>query len=173
MTKNNRNLFIGAFVIIGAGAYMVYKFATKAKPNIIDTTDVVKDEVKDEVKTTTNSVKDTIKKITNVVVKPKLGVASYPLKKGSKGSNVVTLQNWLNKNGYAEPNLIPDGDFGAKTETAVRNMQMNPNTKAISDYIQGKSFSVNTSDPIFGNVWNANNFDYGQISIDFFSKFIM
>jgi hypothetical protein len=29
MKKNNRNLFIGAFAVIGIGAYFVYKFVTK------------------------------------------------------------------------------------------------------------------------------------------------
>ena len=32
MKKSNRNLFIGAFAIIGIGGYLVYRFATKAKP---------------------------------------------------------------------------------------------------------------------------------------------
>lgn len=42
------------------------------------------------------------------------------LKNGSKGSDVTTLQNALNKLGYG---LAADGIFGAKTEAAVRDFQ--------------------------------------------------
>lgn len=42
------------------------------------------------------------------------------LKIGNKGTEVKTLQTLLNKNGYA---LTIDGDFGSKTDTAVRDFQ--------------------------------------------------
>jgi hypothetical protein len=42
------------------------------------------------------------------------------LQRGSKGSAVSELQTILNKNGY---NLSVDGDFGEKTEAAVRDYQ--------------------------------------------------
>lgn len=42
------------------------------------------------------------------------------LKKGSKGSDVTTLQELLNKNGYT---LDVDGVFGSKTQAAVRDYQ--------------------------------------------------
>lgn len=42
------------------------------------------------------------------------------LKRGSKGEDVKSLQNALNKLGYG---LAVDGDFGAKTETAVLKFQ--------------------------------------------------
>jgi hypothetical protein len=143
MTKNKK-LFLGAFAVIGVGAYLVYRYISKTK--------------KGEALTYTESVKDDVKSATSTIVKTVLPVASYPLKNGSKGSNVQMLQNWLNKNGYASPKLVADGVFGAKTESAVRNMQENPNQKAIYDYISSNAFST--------------NFVYGQISLEFFTKFV-
>ena len=143
MTKNKK-LFLGAFAVIGVGAYLVYRYISKTK--------------KGEALTYTESVKDDVKSATSTIVKTVLPVASYPLKNGSKGSNVQMLQNWLNKNGYASPKLVADGVFGAKTESAVRNMQENPNQKAIYDYISGNAFST--------------NFVYGQVSLEFFTKFV-
>ncbi len=143
MTKNKK-LFLGAFAVIGVGAYLVYRFISKTK--------------KGETLTYPESVKQDVKGATSTIVSAVLPVASYPLKNGSKGSNVITLQNWLNKNGYAQPNLTPDGVFGAKTESAVRNMQEYPNQKAIADYISSNSFST--------------NFVYGQVSLEFFTKFV-
>jgi hypothetical protein len=143
MTKNKK-LFLGAFAVIGVGAYLVYRYISKTK--------------KGEALTYTESVKDDVKSATSNIVSAVLPVAPYPLKNGSNGSNVITLQNWLNKNGYAQPNLIPDGFFGAKTESAVRKMQEYPNQKAIADYISGNAFST--------------NFVYGQVSLEFFTKFV-
>lgn len=143
MTKNKK-LFFGAFGLIALGSYLVYRYSVKTK--------------KGEKLTYTESVKEDVKDATNVVVNTVLPVASYPLKKGSKGSNVVVLQKWLNDNGYAEPKLVTDGIFGAKTESAVRNMQEYANQKAISDYITSLAFSP--------------NFAYGQVSQEFFTKFV-
>lgn len=143
MTKNKK-LFLGAFAVIGVGAYLVYRFISKTK--------------KGETLTYPESVKQDVKGATSTIVSAVLPVAPYPLKNGSNGSNVITLQNWLNKNGYAQPNLIPDGFFGAKTESAVRKMQEYPNQKAIADYISGNAFST--------------NFVYGQVSLEFFTKFV-
>ena len=42
------------------------------------------------------------------------------LKKGSKGDDVIALQHLLNVEGYK---VTIDGDFGAKTETAVKMLQ--------------------------------------------------
>jgi hypothetical protein len=144
MTKNKK-LFFGAFAVIGVGAYLVYKFATKQK-TIANEMVVSGEQYQPE----TQAVKTVVEKI--------LPVASYPLKKGSYGSNVVTLQKWLNNNGYASPKLVTDGSFGAKTESAVRNMQEFPNQKAIADYISNLAFST--------------NFAYGQVSLEFFTKFV-
>ena len=143
MTKNKK-LFLGAFAVIGVGAYLVYRYISKTK--------------KGETLTYPESVKQDVKDATSTVVNTVLPVASYPLKKGSYGSNVVMLQKWLNDNGYASPKLTTDGIFGAKTETAVRNMQEYANQKAIVDYISASAFST--------------NFAYGQVSYEFFAKFV-
>ena len=55
------------------------------------------------------------------------------LKIGSKGSNVVKLQNLLKLHGY---NIIVDGDFGSKTENFVEDFQDRNNLN--SDGIVGK-----------------------------------
>lgn len=56
------------------------------------------------------------------------------LKKGSKGESVKWLQYSLNKYGYG---LAIDGDFGVKTETAVKDFQKNHGL--IVDGIAGKN----------------------------------
>jgi len=38
------------------------------------------------------------------------------LRKGSSGSQVMELQNGLNSMGFANPALVADGKFGAKTD---------------------------------------------------------
>ncbi len=143
MTKNNK-LFLGAFVLIGTGAYLVYRFVTKTKSgqNLS-----YADSVKEDVKSATNTIKDVV-----------LPVASFPLKNGSKGSNVVTLQKWLNNKGYASPKLVTDGIFGAKTETAVKLMQDKPYEKSIYDYLQSA-------------IWDKG-YSVGEVSKDFYDKFV-
>lgn len=56
------------------------------------------------------------------------------IKKGSKGESVKWLQYELNKHGYK---LTVDGDFGAKTEAAVRDFQSK--NKLVVDGIVGKN----------------------------------
>lgn len=56
------------------------------------------------------------------------------IKKGSKGESVKWLQYELNKHGYK---LSVDGDFGAKTEAAVRDFQSK--NKLVVDGIVGKN----------------------------------
>lgn len=56
------------------------------------------------------------------------------LKKGSKGESVKWLQYELNKHGYK---LNVDGDFGVKTEAAVKDFQKNH--RLIIDGIAGKN----------------------------------
>ena len=53
---------------------------------------------------------------------PVYAIGPFPgtLKLGSKGNNVVKIQKKLNLNGYP---LVADGDFGAKTESAVKKLQ--------------------------------------------------
>jgi lysozyme family protein len=140
----NKKLFYGAFAVIGLGAYLVYRFISKTKSGEQLT---YAESVKQDVNTATNTIKDIV-----------LPVASYPLKNGSKGSNVVTLQKWLNDKGYASPKLVTDGIFGAKTESAIKLMQETPYEKTISDYISKAQF---TSD-----------YSFGQVSQDFYQKFV-
>ena len=140
----DKKLFWGAFAVIGVGAYLIYSFISKTK--------------KGQTLSYTDSVKEDVKGATSAVTNMVLPVASYPLKNGSKGSNVVTLQKWLNDNGYANPKLTTDGIFGAKTESAVRNMQENANTRAIYDYVNN-------------SMWTTD-FAYGAVSQDLFTKFV-
>lgn len=56
------------------------------------------------------------------------------IKKGSKGESVKWLQYELNKRGYK---LSVDGDFGAKTEAAVKDFQSK--NKLVVDGIVGKN----------------------------------
>lgn len=147
MKKNNRNLFIGAFAVIGVGAYLVYRFISKKQQNNMNFGTTTG--------TTTSTTAGSGSNSTNITTQTSLPVASYPLKKGSKGSNVVTLQKWLNDNGYASPKLVTDGDFGAKTESAVKQMQIYANDKRIIDY----------------NLWNSD-YKNGQITKDFYDIFV-
>ena len=55
-------------------------------------------------------------------VKPPVSAALPTLRKGSKGDAVKTLQTALNKAGTSSK-LTVDGDFGAKSETAVKAFQ--------------------------------------------------
>jgi hypothetical protein len=143
MTKNKK-LFLGAFGLIALGSYLVYRYISKTK--------------KGKNLTYGESVKEDVKGATDTIVSAVLPVAPFPLKNGSKGSNVIVLQKWLNDKGYASPKLVTDGIFGAKTESAVRNMQEFPNQKAIADYISN-------------GIWSTG-FAYGKISQEFYTKFI-
>lgn len=138
----NKKLFFGAFGIIALGSYLVYRFYSKTKSG--------------QQLSYTESVKQDVNTATNTITQTVLPVASYPLKMGSKGSNVATLQKWLNDNGYANPKLVPDGAFGAKTESAVKQMQANANDKKIMDY----------------NAW-SKDYNYGQITKDFYQIFVI
>lgn len=148
MTKNKK-LFFGAFAVIGVGAYLVYKFATKSK--------IVGTKLSGEKSKEGENAKEETKPKT--IVDKVLPVASYPLKKGSTGSNVITLQKWLNDKGYASPKLVPDGSFGTKTENAVKSMQETPYEKNILDYIKKAMFSA--------------NYSYGEVSKDFYDIFVV
>ena len=138
----NKKLFFGAFGIIALGSYLVYRFYSKTKSGQQLS---YAESVKQDVNTATNTITQTV-----------LPVASYPLKVGSKGSNVVTLQKWLNDNGYANPKLVSDGAFGTKTESAVKQMQEYPNDKKIIDY----------------NAW-SKDYKNGQITKDFYQIFVI
>ena len=47
------------------------------------------------------------------------------LQRGSRGPEVVKLQQELNRQLFPSPNLTPDGDFGGLTDRAVRAFQRN------------------------------------------------
>ena len=64
---------------------------------------------------------DVAKEINNAIV-------NYPvLRKGDKGDDVKTMQSKLNEFGY---NLVADGDFGNKTEIALKDFQSKNNLTA-------------------------------------------
>jgi hypothetical protein len=138
----NKKLIYSAIAVIGVGAYLIYSYFSKNKKGQSYT-----ESVKEDVQGAIGSVKQTI-----------LPLASYPLKNGSKGSNVIVLQKWLNDKGYASPKLVTDGIFGAKTENGVKLMQETPFEKAIADY---NSKAIWTTD-----------YKSGQITKDFYDKFI-
>jgi hypothetical protein len=123
----NKTVYIISFSIIGAGAYFIYKYSQKRKAG--------------QSLSYSDSVKEDTKAVANAVTNAVLPLASFPLKKGSKGSNVVTLQKWLNDKGYASPKLVTDGDFGTKTENVVKAMQNNPYEKTIVDYLDSAKWS--------------------------------
>jgi len=141
----NKTVYIVSLSIIGAGAYFIYKYSQKRKAG--------------QSLSYPDSVKEDTKAVANAVTNAVLPLASYPLKKGSKGSNVVTLQKWLNDKGYASPKLVADGDFGAKTENVVKAMQDNPFEKSIVDYLSN-------------SVWNTP-YVKGQISKEFYEVFVI
>ena len=60
------------------------------------------------------------------------------LKKGSKGDSVKLLQELLNKHGF---NLTVDGDFGNKTEEAVKQFQKRLNL-TVDGIVGGKTFEA-------------------------------
>ncbi|CAN5666707.1 NlpC/P60 family protein [soil metagenome] len=50
-------------------------------------------------------------------------MANVLLQMGSRGQDVVTLQQKLNTYSFINPKLVPDGAFGSKTRTAVLRFQ--------------------------------------------------
>jgi peptidoglycan hydrolase-like protein with peptidoglycan-binding domain len=59
-------------------------------------------------------------------------VALYNLRKGSVGDEVLKLQKNLNALGYKDDNrkpLVEDGDFGSKTEQALKKFQKSAGIK--------------------------------------------
>lgn len=83
---------------------------------------------------------------------------AFPLKKGARGSEVVELQKYLNRNSYfIGSRLSEDGVFGDKTKAAVINMQTNPKSE-IQDYLGYAIFGA--------------NFTSGEVSLEFYEKFI-
>jgi len=95
---------------------------------------------------------------TTSIAPKKLSSTSFPLKKGKVGLEVQVLQRWLNKEGYANPILDDDGDFGPKTLAAVQKMQQYPNEKLILDYNNKK-------------LWE-NAYTPGEIDSEFYKIFV-
>lgn len=81
------------------------------RPNYVETIDIKK--IQQIVKNTVENIKSIMEANCNVIVKI--------LKKGSKGSAVRALQILLNGYGYNCGSA--DGDFGTKTETALKAFQ--------------------------------------------------
>lgn len=152
MKKNNKYLFAGAFVVIGVGAFLIYRFATKSK----SVGGVVSEQKPNE--TSTGSAGSSTSTGTTASTPSSLASTSFPLKNGSKGSQVQVLQKWLNDKGYSSPKLVEDGVFGVKTETAVKSMQNRAFEKSISDYLIDSAF--------------AGTYKLGQVSKDFYDIFI-
>ena len=97
--NNTKKIIAG--VLAGVGIYLIYKY--------------VKDGKKGTQEAAPN-IKETISA-------PKPSTSVFPLKKGSKGSAVTSLQNLILK---YDKSLLPkygaDGDFGSETEAAVQKL---------------------------------------------------
>lgn len=97
MAKNTNKIIAGALVVIGG--FFIYKYFTK-KPS---------PPKKDEPAPTPTPTPT-----------PTPVSSGYPLKKGSKGKLVASVQQWLLKiDKNALPKYGADGDFGSETEAAV------------------------------------------------------
>lgn len=147
----NKTLYIISLSVIGVGAYFVYRRLKKNK----EINPLTSNDIESETNLYNSELAD--KSIIKLSTASLLPVASYPLKKGSFGSNVQKLQVWLNNNGYANPKLFADGQFGTKTQTAVKNMQDFPKDKIVNDYLKD----------VFNVKWNSN-----EVSQEFYEVFV-
>ncbi|MBM3417309.1 MAG: hypothetical protein FJY17_00120 [Bacteroidetes bacterium] len=99
MAKNVTKIVAGALAVVGA--YFVFKYFQKQKT------------VKRSSENNTDTTKDTTPKPTN----------GFPLKKGSSGRMVSSIQQWILK---IDPTLLPkygaDGKFGSETESALNKL---------------------------------------------------
>jgi len=99
MAKNITKLVAGALAVVGA--YFIFKYFQKPKT------------VKGSSENNTDTTKDTTPKPTN----------GFPLKKGSSGRMVSSIQQWILK---IDPTLLPkygaDGKFGSETESALNKL---------------------------------------------------
>ena len=169
-----RNLIIfGSVALLGVGAFMFFR----KKPEELNGNDESQSNGKDESQTNNTNVVETIvnpvKNVVNSVIdliKTDLKFTSYPLKLGSKNSiQVKNLQKWLNDNGYSSNKLVEDGNFGNLTQVAVINMQDNPSTKAIQDYLGDMQYLDN----IVNKFSLKKSFEKGVVSYDFYHFFIV
>lgn len=65
-------------------------------------------------------------------IEPSYKLGDRLLKKGVKGSDVSELQTWLTKFGFLKDKI--DGDFGSKTQTAVKKFQKANSLTADGEY---------------------------------------
>ena len=100
MKSNTKKIVAG--VIAAIGVYLIYKY--------------VKDSKKAKVEASTTPP-------TQPILAPSPNVSVFPLKKGSKGSAVTSLQNLILKyDNTLLPKYGADGDFGSETEAAVQKL---------------------------------------------------
>lgn len=148
--KKNKIIWIGlAAVFTGVVGFFVYDLKKKSKQQANDSNDY-SEELPDT--TWQPPISETISSSNS------LSSTSFPLKNGSKGSQVAVLQKWLNSNGYASPILVTDGIFGSKTLAAVKKMQEYPNEKFILDYNNKM-------------MWQKG-YTPGEITLDFYQIFV-
>lgn len=99
MAKNTTKIIAGALAVVGV--YFVYKYFKKPK-------------------TQAAPITPTPEIPTGGGGQPRPVNSKFPLKKGSKGTLVSSVQQWLLK---IDKTLLPkfgaDGDFGSETEAAV------------------------------------------------------
>jgi hypothetical protein len=144
--KNKTGLIIGGGVLV-VGTFLVLSYFNKKKKielgvGSLSTTDSSDSSGSDSSGSSGSSGSTTSQPAANLNLTQN---ASFPLKNGSRGKQVVELQKFLNTNGYADPKLVVDGVFGSKTEAALMNMYNNPASKPLNDYIKSNLWAIGSS----------------------------
>jgi peptidoglycan hydrolase-like protein with peptidoglycan-binding domain len=142
MKTKTKNILIASGVIL-AGILLVRKWL-KTQPKLSGSFSETADSISSVISKGTSPIKEALSSVI------------FPLKKGSIGLQVKYLQNWLNTNGYATVKLVEDGNFGAKTESAVIAMQNNPKTADIIGYKKSEAFT----DPMQSGIISKDFYDY-------------
>jgi hypothetical protein len=106
---------IGGLTLIGVGGYFIYKkFFGKKPMEILPTIETI--PISSSTTTTTTSTNNTSTNNTkNVGCDSNYSGIEFPLKKGSCGYRVKTLQKYLG--------VFEDGQFGGDTESALKKRQ--------------------------------------------------
>lgn len=111
MDKKTKNIIAGALAVVGV--YLLFKYFRKDK----DTKPVTPIEPPKPIVPSGDSKNN------------------YPLKKGSKGSNVKIIQDLiLNIDSSLLPKFGADGDFGSETEAAVQKLLGKKSVDDAKDY---------------------------------------
>jgi len=140
MQKSTKTgLLIAAPIVLG-GAYLIFKELTKPKAN--DKTDVASPS-----KPETSGTKPT-------------ATSDFPLKKGSRGAMVKTLQSLLNSAGA---NLSPDSIFGVKTEAALKQIYGKTQIDSSADF-------QNLSNQLKNTSLKSSNLDWAWKLIDAYGQ---